>query len=62
MLRFTCGEREICPTIKKSQNIMNMTVGTKFYFKQTDLNCGTKFPQKVCFWSKTGKTNITTDF
>ena len=39
-----------------------MTVGTKFYFKQTDLNCGTKFPQKVCFWSKTGKANITTDF
>ena len=26
-LRFTCGERKICSTIKKSQNIMNMVVG-----------------------------------
>ena len=25
-LRFTCGERKICSTIKKSQNIMNMIV------------------------------------
>ena len=23
-LHFTCGERKICSTIKKSQNIMNM--------------------------------------
>ena len=27
MLLFTCGERKICSTIKKSQNIMNTTVG-----------------------------------
>ena len=26
MLRFTCGERKICSTINKSQNIMNMIV------------------------------------
>ena len=26
MLRFICGEREICSTIKMSQNIMNMIV------------------------------------
>ena len=25
-LRFTCSERKICSTIKKSQNIMNMVV------------------------------------
>ena len=24
MLRFTCGEREVCSTIKNTQNIMNM--------------------------------------
>ena len=28
MLYFTCGERKICSTIKKSQNIMNMIVGS----------------------------------
>ena len=27
-LRFTCGERKICSNIKKSQNIMNMIVGS----------------------------------
>ena len=26
MLRFTCGEKKICLTMKNSQNIMNMTV------------------------------------
>ena len=26
--RFTCGENKICSTIKKSQDIMNMIVGT----------------------------------
>ena len=26
MLRFTCGERKICSTMKNSQNFMNMTV------------------------------------
>ena len=25
-LRFTCGERKICATIKKSENVMNMIV------------------------------------
>ena len=29
-LRFTCDERKISSTIKKSQNIMNMIVGWKF--------------------------------
>ena len=28
-LRFTCGEREICSTIKKSQDIMNRIADTK---------------------------------
>ena len=27
ILRFTCGERKICSTIKKPQNIMNMILG-----------------------------------
>ena len=26
MLRFACGEMEICSTIKKSQNILDMIV------------------------------------
>ena len=30
MLRFTCGERKVFATIKKSQNFMNVIVGTKF--------------------------------
>ena len=29
MLRFTCGERKICSTIRKSQNIMNKIVVRK---------------------------------
>ena len=28
MLRFTIGGRKICSTIKKSQNIMNMIIGS----------------------------------
>ena len=28
MLRFTIGRRKICTTIKKSQNIMSMIVGS----------------------------------
>ena len=31
-LRFTCGERKIYPTIKKSQNIMNMIGDTEKQF------------------------------
>ena len=33
MLRFTCGERKICKTIKKSQNIINIIVVHLFYVK-----------------------------
>ena len=32
MLLFTCGERETCSTIKKSQNIMNVIVCNFFSF------------------------------
>ena len=35
---------------------------TKFYFKQTVLDFGTKFTQKVYFRSKTEKVNITIAF
>ena len=31
MLRFTRGKKKICPTIKTSQNIMNMIVGPMFF-------------------------------
>ena len=50
-LRFTCGEREICSTIKKSQNIMNMTVD--FFLAMFDLGkSGKKHPSRV-FYKKT---------
>ena len=32
MLHFTCGERNICSTIKESQNIINMIVVIDFDF------------------------------
>ena len=54
-LRFTCREREICSPIKKSQNIMNLIVGTKFQLKLTILNLWTKFAEKGYFRSKTKK-------
>ena len=31
-LRFTCGERNICSTIKKSQNFMSMIVALISFF------------------------------
>ena len=34
-LRFTCGERKICSNMKKSQNIMNMIVGSD----NPDIDC-----------------------
>ena len=34
MLRFTCGQRNICSTIKKSENIMNVTVAEKDILQQ----------------------------
>ena len=36
-LRFICGERKICLTIKKPQNIMKMVV-VKKNFKNSDTN------------------------
>ena len=39
MLRFTSGERKICLTIKKPQNIMNVIVGDmKLSVKHTFVN------------------------
>ena len=36
MLRFTCNERKICSTIKKSQNIINMIVNLTMSSIQTN--------------------------
>ena len=40
---FTCGERKICSTIKKSQNIMDITVGIEAVSKR----CSIKKLQKI---------------
>ena len=37
MFCFTCDEREIWSTIKRSQSIMNMAVGSKFQLQKTIL-------------------------
>ena len=58
VLRFTCGEKKNCSTIKMSQNIMNMIVGTKLKVKLTILFFRTKFSQKRCFRSKTENVGI----
>ena len=36
MLHFTCDERKICPTVKNSQNIINM-ISSKFSFVSLSL-------------------------
>ena len=51
-LHFTSREGKICSTIKKSQNIMNRIVGTKFHLKLIILNFWTKLTQKGYFQSK----------
>ena len=35
-LRFTCGERKICLTIRKSQNIINMVVALLLFINIFD--------------------------
>ena len=49
MLCFTYGERKICSTIKKSQNILNMTVDQ---FKYAEFNVDVHvfhFQQEITF-------------
>ena len=53
MLNYTLGERSIWSNIKKSQNIMNMFVGSKFQLKLTVLIFGIKITQKQHLLSKT---------
>ena len=61
-LRFTCGERKIHSTIKKSQNIMSMIIGSKFLLQEIILIFWSKFRKKGFFLSQAEKINITTEF
>ena len=62
MVRFTCGERKICSTIKKSQNIMNVIVGTKFQLKLTNFDFWTKETKKGISNLKKNKMKNTIEF
>ena len=45
-LRFPCGGRKISSTIKKCQNIMNMTVGIKFQLNLRTFSFGPNLCRK----------------
>ena len=50
-LRFICGERKICSTIKKSQKIMKMIVGLETLEKR-------KWYRKLCCFDKVYKSHF----
>ena len=58
-LRFSCGERKICSTIKKSQNIMNEIVGHERVKAGEGVQDGQKEgKENVCWWWENTKALI----